>query len=106
MTETQNERETRIQSSPQSQNGTFVNPNGVFSKLFSQETWEVAKDYFFTKRIDPKPLVDLPIHRLHSEQWKNQQAEQFYLWIYGLSHDPSPIMRKRSGRRPWREWYE
>jgi len=72
MTETQKEREARIQSSPQSQNGTFANPNGVSSKLFSQETWEVAKDYIFTKRIDPKPLVDLPIHRLHSEKWKNK----------------------------------
>ena len=69
MSETQKEREARIQSSPQSQNGTFVNPNGVSSKLFSQETWEVAKDYIFTKRIDPKPLVAPPIHRLHLEQW-------------------------------------
>jgi len=70
--ETQKEREARIQSSPQSQNGRFVNPNGVSSKLFSQETLEVAKDYIFTKRIDPKPLVDLPVHRLHPEQWKKQ----------------------------------
>ena len=56
MTETQKEREARIQSSPQSQNGTFVNPNGVSAKLFSQETWEVTKEYIFGKRIDPKPL--------------------------------------------------
>ncbi len=80
--ETQKEREARIQSSPQSQNGRFVNPNGVSSKLFSQETWEVAKDYIFTKRIDPKPLVDLPVHRLHPEQWKNQQKEHFsFSWL-------------------------
>jgi len=82
MTETQKEREALIQSSPQSQNGTFVNPNGVSSKLFSQETWEVAKDYIFTKRIAPKPIVDLPIHRLHPGQWKNQQVEQFsFSWL-------------------------
>ncbi len=82
MTETQKERKARIQSSPHSQNGTFVNPNGVSSKLFSQETWKVAKDYIFTKRIAPKPLVDLPTHRLHPEQWKNQPAEQFsFSWL-------------------------
>ncbi len=47
MTETQKEREERIQSSPQSQNGKFVNPNGVSSKLFSQESWEYIKDLIF-----------------------------------------------------------
>jgi L-ascorbate metabolism protein UlaG (beta-lactamase superfamily) len=82
MTETEKEREARIQSSPQSQNGRFVNPNEVSSKLFSHETWEVAKDYIFIKRIDPKPLVDLPIHRLHPEKWKNRQTEEFYFsWL-------------------------
>ncbi|MFH2011990.1 MAG: MBL fold metallo-hydrolase [Pseudomonadota bacterium] len=82
MTETQKEIEKRIQSSPQSNNGKFVNPNGVSSKLFSQETWEVAKDYIFNKRIDPKPLVKLLVHRLHPEQWKNHHAEQFsFSWL-------------------------
>ena len=82
MTETQKEREARIQSSPQSQNGSFVNPNGVSAKLFSQETWEVTKEYIFGKRIDPKPLIALPIHRLHPEQWENHQAGQFsFSWI-------------------------
>ncbi|MBW2563325.1 MAG: hypothetical protein JRE29_04700, partial [Deltaproteobacteria bacterium] len=82
MTETQKEREARIQSSPQSQNGKFVNPNGVSAKLFSLETWEVTKEYIFGKRIDPKPLIDLPIHRLHPEQWENHQAGQFsFSWL-------------------------
>ncbi len=82
MTDTQKEIEVRIQSSPQSQNGTFVNPNGVSAKLFSQETWEVTKEYIFVKRIDPKPRIDLPIHRLHPEQWENHQAGQFsFSWI-------------------------
>jgi len=82
MTEAQKEREARIQSSPQFQNGKFVNPNGVALKLFSKETWDVAKDYIFTERIDPKPLVDPHIHRLHPEQWKNHQAEDFYFsWL-------------------------
>lgn len=82
MTEKQKERKARILSSPQYQNGSFVNPNGVSSKLFSVETLEVAKDYICTKRIDPKPIVDFPIHRLHPEQWKNQQAEQFsFSWL-------------------------
>jgi len=65
MTEAQKERKARIQSSTQSQNGKFVNPNGISFKLFSQEIWEVTKEYIFGKRIDPKPLIDLPIHRLH-----------------------------------------
>ncbi len=82
MTEIQKEREARIQSSPQSQNGTFVNPNGVSAKLFSQETWEVTKEYIFGKRIDLKPRIDLPIHRLLPEQWENHQAEEFsFSWI-------------------------
>ena len=51
MTETQKEREARTQSSPQSNNGSFVNPNGISAKLFSQETWEVTKEYIFDKRI-------------------------------------------------------
>jgi hypothetical protein len=38
MTETQKEKEARIKLSPQFQNSTFVNPNGVSVKLFSQET--------------------------------------------------------------------
>ena len=77
MTETQKEKEARIKLSPQFRNSTFVNPNGVSVKLFSQETWEITKEYIFGKRIDPKPLVDLPIHQLYLEQWKNHQAEQF-----------------------------
>jgi L-ascorbate metabolism protein UlaG (beta-lactamase superfamily) len=82
MTETQKEREERIQSSPQSKNGTFINPNMVSTKLFSQETWEVTKDYIFTKRIDPKPQIDFPVHRLHPEQWEDHQEEQFsFSWL-------------------------
>ena len=82
MTETQKNRKARIQSSPQSQNGTFVNPNGVAIKLFSQESWETTKEYIFGKRIDPKPLIDLPIHRLHPEQWENHLAEEFsFSWL-------------------------
>ena len=82
MTETQKNRKARIQSSPQSQNGAFVNPNGVAIKLFSQESWETMKEYIFGKRIDPKPLIDLPIHRLHPEQWKNHLAEEFsFSWL-------------------------
>ncbi len=49
MTETQKEREARIQSSPQFQNGKFFNPNGVSAKLFSKETWDVTKEYIFGK---------------------------------------------------------
>lgn len=82
MSETQKERETRNQSSPQFQDGAFVNPNGVSSDLFSRESWEVAKDYIFTERIDPKPRFELPVHQLHPEQWKKQQAEQFnFFWL-------------------------
>jgi hypothetical protein len=43
MTDTQKEREARIQSSPQSQNGAFVNPNEVSSKLFSKENGKQFK---------------------------------------------------------------
>ena len=82
MTETQKEREGRIQSSSQTQNGRFVNPNGISAKLFSKETWDVTKEYIFVKRIDPIPTTDLPIHRLYPEQWENDQAGQFsFSWL-------------------------
>ena len=82
MTETQKERKARIQSSSQAQNGRFVNPNGVSAKLFSKETWEVTKEYIFVKRIDPKPSIGLPVHRLYPEQWENHQAGQFsFSWL-------------------------
>ena len=82
MTETQKERKARIQSSPQSQDGTFVNPNGVSIKLFSQESWDITKEYIFGKRIDPKPPIDLPSHPLHMEQWEDHPAEQFsFSWL-------------------------
>jgi len=82
MTEMEKKREVRIQLSPQFNNGTFFNPNGVSAKLFSRETWNITKDYIFTTRIDPKPLIDLPVHQLHSEQWENHQKEQFsFSWL-------------------------
>ena len=82
MTETQKERERRVQTSPQYKNGTFINPNGVSAKFFSRETWNVTKDYIFTKRIDSKPQVNLPIHRLNPEQWEGHQGGQFsFSWL-------------------------
>ena len=82
MAEAQKERKTRLESSSQSQNGVFVNPNGVAIKLFSRESWETTKEYIFGKRIDPKPLIDLPVHRLHRKQWENHQDGQFsFSWL-------------------------
>ena len=82
MTETQKEREKRIQSSPQFQNGTFVNPNRIAAKLLSLETWEVTKEYIFGKRTDPKPLIVLQVHPLNPEQWENYPADQFsFSWL-------------------------
>jgi L-ascorbate metabolism protein UlaG (beta-lactamase superfamily) len=82
MTERQKEREARVRSSPQFQNGKFVNPNGVFPKWFSQEIWDVTKEYIFGKRTDPEPLIDLPIHPLHQGQWEKHQAGQFsFSWL-------------------------
>jgi L-ascorbate metabolism protein UlaG (beta-lactamase superfamily) len=111
MTETQKEREARIQSSPQFQNGRFFNPNGLSSKLFSRETWEVTKEYIFSKRINPKPLVSLPIHRLHPEQWKNQQKEQFafswlghsslLIWMENQLILVDPVLEKRASPFSW-----
>jgi hypothetical protein len=111
MNEMQKEREARIKSSSQFQNDTFVNPNGVSAKLFSQETWDVIKDYIFVKRIDPKPLIDLPIHRLHPEQWENHQSGQFsFSWLGHSSILISmenqlilvdPVLEDRASPFPW-----
>jgi len=82
MAETQKGREARIQSSPQFQDGKFVNPNGVFPNWFSQEIWDVSKEYFFGKRIDPKPLIDLPVHQLNPQKWEDHQTGQFsFSWL-------------------------
>ena len=82
MTQRHKERETRIRSSPQYQNGKFVNPNGVYQKWFSKEIWDVTKEYIFGKRIDPKPLLDFPIYPLHAEQWEEIRAGQFsFSWL-------------------------
>jgi len=82
MTVTQKEREARIKASPQFQNGTFVNPNGVSANWFSQEIWDVTKEYFFAKRIDPKPLIDLPAHRLNLDKWEQRQPGEFsFSWL-------------------------
>jgi L-ascorbate metabolism protein UlaG (beta-lactamase superfamily) len=82
MSETQKERKARVLSSPQYQGGAFVNPNGVSSKLFSQESWEVAKDYILTKRIDPIPRLELPVHEINPDQWKDQEADKFsFSWM-------------------------
>ena len=82
MAETQKERESRIQSSPQFQNGKFFNPSGVSPKWFSKEIWDVTKEYLFGKRVDPKPHIDLPIHRLQPEQWGKRRVSQFsFSWL-------------------------
>ena len=82
MTERQKKRQARVKSSPQSQNGKFVNPTGVSLKWFSQETWDITKKYIFGKRIDPKPLIDLPIHRLHPKQWEKHRSGQIsFSWL-------------------------
>ena len=111
MTEIQKERKARIKSSPQTQNGSFTNPNGVFFKLLSKEIWEVTKEYVFDKRIDPEPLTSLPIHRLHSEQWENRQTEQFsFSWlghssIFILMESQlilvDPVLEKRAAPFSW-----
>ena len=82
MNTTQQAREKRIQGSPQAQAGKFINPNGVVSQLFSQETWEITKEYIFGERVDPKPLITLPVHPLDLEQWKNRTAASFsFSWL-------------------------
>jgi len=111
MTGTHREREAKIQSSPQFQDGTFVNPNGVASKLFSRETWEVTKKYIFGKRVDPKPLMDFPIHRLNMEQWENHEVgELSFSWIGHssilISMDGQlilvdPVLEKRASPFSW-----
>ncbi len=82
MDETQKGREARIHSSPQFQNGKFVNPNGVFPNWFSKEIWDVSKEYFFGKRIDPMPLIDLPVHQLKPKKWEDHHRGQFsFSWL-------------------------
>jgi L-ascorbate metabolism protein UlaG (beta-lactamase superfamily) len=111
MTERQKERESRVKSSPQFQNGKFVNPNGVILKWFSQETWDVTKEYIFGKRIEPEPLTDLPIHPLHPEQWEKHRSGQFsFSWLGHSSILISlenqrilvdPVLEKRASPFSW-----
>ena len=111
MTEIQKEREARIQSSPQSQDGKFVNPNGIAIKLFSRESWITMKEYIFGKRIDPRPQTDLPVHHLNSKQWENNQEGQFsFSWLghssilISMGHQiilVDPVLEKRASPFSW-----
>ncbi len=79
---TELERQRKIMPSSHYINGKFVNPNGVSSKVISQESWDVLKEYFTKKRIDLEPDKILPVHQLQSEQWKNRQDGEFsFSWL-------------------------
>lgn len=109
MSRKQQERAKRIDASPQSHDGRFVNPNGVATKLFSRETWETSKEYMFGTRVDARPITELPVNVLIPEQW-NEKDGLAFAWLghssmlismEGLQVLVDPVLAERASPFSW-----
>jgi len=80
VSDSEKERNQRIKSSAQNEDGKFVNPNAVKTEIFSSDTWEVSKEYIFGTRVDPRPNGNLPVRQLDKSQWHNPSGFSF-AWL-------------------------
>jgi len=81
MSQTQEEREKRIQSSSQYKDGDFANPIEA-PMIAPGATWKLIKKYTVIPRIDPKPTELLPVEPLRSEDWNDPGTEGFFFaWL-------------------------
>jgi len=75
---------TRIRSSPQWEDGRFVNPNGLEVKLLSWEALSVTIDYLLTirKRKEARPEKPVPTVKIDPAEWTNTDPKRFdYAWL-------------------------
>jgi hypothetical protein len=81
ISQTQEEREKRIQSSPQYKDGSFANPIEV-PRIAPGSTWKLIKKYTVIPRVDTKPTGLLPVEPLRSEDWNDLDTEGlFFAWL-------------------------
>jgi len=110
MSQTQEERKIRIQSSPQYKDGSFVNPIEA-PMIAPGSTWELIKKYTVIPRIDPKPTGLLPAEPIRSEDWNDLDAEGiFFTWLghssllialEGKTILVDPVLEKRASHFTW-----
>ena len=78
---TQIERKKRWQNSPQYKDGKFVNPIEV-PMMAPGSTWPYIKKRFFSSRIDPEPIGELPVKPIQQDEWTGIPKENlFFAWL-------------------------
>jgi L-ascorbate metabolism protein UlaG (beta-lactamase superfamily) len=76
------EKNQRILNSPQYSGGIFVNPNGVRSEFFTNESWTIGKKFLLEKRFDPRPTGDIPFHKIKAEDWTvGDPSKMRFAWL-------------------------
>jgi L-ascorbate metabolism protein UlaG (beta-lactamase superfamily) len=111
MSQSQMERQERIEKSPQHHDGRFVNPNGVINSFFSFEMVKVSARYVFEERIDPTPVSSLPVRQIQPADWKRGAAENFaFAWLghssllisaEGVTILVDPVFEERASPYKW-----
>ena len=109
-TQTQMERDKRMQNSKQYQDGKFKNPIDV-ALMAPGSTWKYIKKSFFTKRIDPKPIGDIPLKPVRPEDWiKVESGITQFAWLGhssilialdGMTLLVDPVLEKRASPFAW-----
>lgn len=74
MSQIQEDRKKRIQTSPQYKDGSFSNPIEV-PMIAPGSTWELIKKYTIISRVDPRPAGLLPVEHFRSEDWIDPDKE-------------------------------
>lgn len=110
MSQSQEAREKRIQSSPQYKDGSFVNPIEA-PMMAPGSTWKLIKKYTIIPRVDPKPDDPLPVEPVRSEDWNDLDKEGlFFAWLghssllialEGKTILVDPVLEKRASPFTW-----
>jgi L-ascorbate metabolism protein UlaG (beta-lactamase superfamily) len=75
------ERIKRIQTSPQYNDGEFVNPMDA-PVMAPGSTWEYIKKKFFSERLDPEPTGELLVKPIQQSEWTGIDKENlFFAWL-------------------------
>ena len=106
----QQEREKRMQNSPQFKDGKFVNPIDA-PMMAPGSTWKYLKKQFFTSRIDPKPKDVLPLKPILTYEWIGlDKGTLFFAWlghssiliaVDGSTILVDPVLEKRASPISW-----
>jgi len=108
--QSQIERQKRMQNSSQYKDGEFVNPIEV--PIMTQgSTWKYIKKLLFTSRIDPKPAGELPVRAIQRNDWTEIDKEKLYFaWlghssvliaVDGITILVDPVFKDRASPFSW-----